>query len=163
MSLVRGNSGGTIIIGSFVAAYALTVMPVPDWARAARPEWVALVLIYWCMAVPHRVGVGVAWLAGLFQDALQVGLLGQQALVYAAVAFVVLKLHQRIRVYPLGQQALILLVLLALANLLQVWINGLTGRPTPELSYWLSPLVGTLLWPWIFILMRGIRRHYGVQ
>ncbi|MEX0731034.1 MAG: rod shape-determining protein MreD [Aquisalimonadaceae bacterium] len=162
MSAARG-SGGLVIVGSFLAAYLLTVMPLPDWARAARPEWVALVLIYWCMAVPHRVGVGVAWVAGLGQDALQAGLLGQQALAYAVVAFVVLKLHQRIRVYPLGQQALIVLVLLTLVNLIQMWINGLTGRPTPGLSYWLPPLVGTFLWPWIFILMRGIRRHYGVK
>lgn len=162
MNLARSN-GGAVILWSFLAAYLLSVMPLPEWARVARPEWVTLVLIYWCMAVPHRVGVGLAWLAGLLQDALQGGLLGQQALMYAAVAFVVLKLHQRIRVYPLGQQALIVLLLLAMANLIQVWINGLTGRPTPGLSYWLPPVVGTLLWPWIFILMRGIRRQFSVQ
>lgn len=158
----RGN-GGLVVLGSFVAAYMLTIMPLPEMVRAARPEWVALVLMYWCMAVPHRVGVGVGWLAGLGQDALQSGLLGQQALAYAVIAFVVLQLHQRIRVYPLAQQALIVLVLLTLVNLIQVWINGLTGRPTPHLSYWLPPLVGTLLWPWFFIFMRGVRRQFGVR
>lgn len=162
MSLAHGR-GGLVILSSFLAAYVLMLIPVPEWAMAARPEWVVLILVYWCMAVPQRVGVGVAWLAGLMQDALQAGLLGQHALAYALVAFVVLKLHQRIRVYPLGQQALIVLVLLTLVTLIQIWINGLTGRPTPGLGYWLPPLVGTLLWPWVFILMRGIRRHYGVQ
>jgi len=155
--------GGLIIIGSFLVAYALTIAPMPELARTARPEWVALVLIYWCMALPQRVGVGVAWMAGLVQDALQAGLLGQHAMAYALIAFVVLKLHQRIRVYPLSQQALIVLLLLLMLNLTQVWINGLTGRPPTGLIHWLPPVVGTLLWPWIFILMRGIRRHFGVQ
>lgn len=162
MSVTRGN-GGLIIVSSFLLAYILTVMPLPDWALPARPEWVALVLIYWCMAVPQRVGVGIAWIAGLGQDALQSGLLGQQALAYAVVAFLVLKLHQRIRVYPLAQQALFVLLLLALVNLIQVWINGIIGRSVPGFAYWLPPLVGTFIWPWVFILMRGVRRHYGVQ
>ncbi len=155
--------GRLVILLSILLAYVLVVIPLPDWARLARPEWVALVLIYWCMAVPQRVGVGVAWLAGLGQDALQAGLLGQQALAYALLALVVLKLHQRIRVYPLGQQALIVLGLLFLVTLVQVWTNGLIGRPMSVHSYWLPPVVGMLLWPWLVVLLRGVRRYYGVQ
>ncbi len=155
--------GGVAILGSILVAYALTVVPLPEWARLARPEWVALVLIYWCMAVPHRVGVVTAFLAGLGQDALQGTLLGQHALAYVLLAFVVVKLHQRIRVYPLGQQAVVVLVLLAMVHLIQFWINGLVGRPMPGLVYWLPPLIGTLVWPWFFVIMRGVRRYYGVQ
>ena len=151
-----------VILCSLLIAYALTIMPLPSWAAVARPQWVALVLIYWCMAVPHRVGVGVAWLAGLAQDALQASLLGQHAFSYAIAAYLVLKLHQRIRVYPLGQQAVIVLLILLMIHLMQVWVNGLVGRPPPPPEYWLGPVVGTLFWPWIFILMRGIRRRYGV-
>ncbi len=152
-----------VILCSLLVAYALTIVPLPAWASAARPQWVALVLVYWCMAVPHRVGVGVAWLAGLAQDALQATLLGQHAFSYAIAAYLVLKLHQRIRVYPLGQQSMIVLVLLLMIQLIQVWVNGLIGRPQPPVDYWLAPLVGTLLWPWVFIAMRGIRRRYGVS
>ncbi|MCC5811147.1 MAG: rod shape-determining protein MreD [Ectothiorhodospiraceae bacterium] len=155
--------GGTAIFGSILIAYVLTVVPLPEWARLARPEWVALVLIYWCMAVPHRVGAVTAFLAGLGQDALQGTLLGQHALAYVILAFVVVKLHQRIRVYPLGQQAVVVLVLLAMVHLIQFWINGLVGRPMPGAIYWLPPLIGTLVWPWLFVIMRGVRRYYGVQ
>lgn len=162
MTLAR-RRGGIAILGSILVAYVLTVAPLPEWARLARPEWVALVLIYWCMAVPHRVGVVTAFLAGLGQDALQGTLLGQHALAYVLLAFVVVKLHQRIRVYPLGQQAVVVLVLLAMVHLIQFWINGLVGRPMPGLVYWLPPLIGTLVWPWLFVIMRGVRRYYGVQ
>ncbi len=162
MTLVQ-QRGGAVILFSILIAYALTIMPLPEWARVARPEFVALVLIYWCMAVPHRVGVFTAFLAGLGQDALQGSLLGQQALAYVLLAYLVLKLHQRIRVYPLIQQAGIVLILLAMTQLIQTWINGLVGRPNPGPEYWLPPLLGTLIWPWLFVIMRGVRRHYGVQ
>lgn len=157
------SRGRLVILVTILVAYVLVVVPLPAWAQLARPEWVALVLIYWCMAVPQRVGVGVAWLAGLGQDALQAGLLGQQALAYALLAFVVLKLHQRVRVYPLGQQALIVLALLSLVTLVQVWTNGLIDRPMSIHSYWLPPVIGMLLWPWLVVLLRAVRRYYGVR
>ena len=74
------GGGGWIIVTSFLAALALTVLPLPDWVALIRPEWVALVLIYWCMALPGRVGVGFAWITGLLLDVLRAGLLGQHAL-----------------------------------------------------------------------------------
>lgn len=157
------HRGGWIIFLSILIAYVLTLLPLPEWAQGARPEWAALVVIYWCMAVPHRFGVALAWLVGLGQDALQATLLGQHALAYALAAYIVLRLHQRIRVYPLSQQALIVLLLLLLIHLLQLWINGLVDRPIPDPTYWLPPIVGTLMWPWIFVLMRGVRRHFSVQ
>ncbi len=155
--------GGWVIFVSVLVAYMLTIVPLPEWARLARPEWAALVLIYWCMAVPHRVGVVIGWLVGLGQDAVQATLLGQHALAYALVAYLVLRLHQRIRVYPLPQQALIVLVLLLLSNLVQAWISGLANQPVPGAAYWLPPLIGTLLWPWVFVIMRGVRRRFSVQ
>lgn len=162
MALAARQGGGVIFV-SIIVAYALTIMPLPDWAQPARPAWAALVLIYWCMAVPHRVGVVFAWLVGLGQDALQATLLGQHALAYALMAYLVLHLHQRIRVYPLPQQAAIVLLLLLLVHVVQAWISGLADRPTPGLVYWLPPLVGTLLWPWVFVVMRGVRRRFSVQ
>lgn len=159
----RAHHGGAVIVVSILAAYMLTVLPLPDWASVARPEWTALVLIYWCMAVPHRVGVTIGWLAGLGQDVVQATLLGQHALAYAVLAYLVLRLHQRIRVYPLPQQALIVLVLLLLVQLSQAVIAGLVDHPPPAMAYWLPAVTGTLLWPWIFILLRGARRRFGVQ
>ena len=64
------------VILSFLTAFVLTLLPLPDWANAYRPDWVALVLIYWCLDLPHRIGPGVGWVAGLMLDITQASLLG---------------------------------------------------------------------------------------
>ena len=62
-----------------IGAFMLAIMPLPDWAVEFRPDWVTLVLIYWAMAVPTRVGVTVAWFAGLLLDVSYGTLMGQHA------------------------------------------------------------------------------------
>ncbi|MBZ0070269.1 MAG: rod shape-determining protein MreD [Thiohalobacteraceae bacterium] len=162
MSTLIRHHGGAIIIFTFVVALILTVVPLPNELRMLRPDWVLLVLIYWCMALPQRVGVGIGWLLGLFTDALTGTLLGQHALAYSLVAFLTLKLHQRLRLYPLWQQALSMLVLLALGQLLILWVNGIVGRPIHSWLYWMPSLIGALLWPVVFLLLRGLRRTFRV-
>lgn len=156
--------GGAVTLAlTLLAALVLTIMPLPDWAEPFRPDWVALAVIYWCMALPHRVGVFVAWIVGLLLDVATGALLGQHALALAVVAFATLNLHQRLRVFPLGQQALSVLVLLGLNRLLLLWIYGLIGRPVESWEYWLPALTGALLWPWIFVILRAVRRRFDVQ
>jgi rod shape-determining protein MreD len=148
----------TILIG-----YLLTLMPLPEWAQVFRPQWVALILIYWCMALPERIGVGVGFIAGLLLDVLTGTLLGQHALGFSVVAFVTLKLHLRVRVMPLRQQVFTIFILLLVERLLALWSTGAAGYPTPSLWYWMTPLVGMLLWPWIYILLRDTRRRFHVS
>lgn len=157
------QQGGWVILLSFIVSLMLTIIPLPDMLQYLRPEWSALVLLYWCMALPQRIGVGVGWVAGLFLDVLKGALLGQHALGLAVVAYLTLQLHQRIRVYPLWQQALTVLMLLNLYQLLLVWFDGITGQPSKGLAYWLPPLAGMLIWPWIFLLLRHLRRRYKVR
>ncbi len=157
------HHGGWVILLSFMAAYLLTVMPMPrEWAWL-RPEWTALVLIYWCLAVPQRVGVAVGWLAGLFQDVLRGALLGQYALGLAVVAYLTLKLHRRLRLFPLWQQALSVLVLVALQQLLVLWVQGILGQARPAWAYWLPAATSALLWPPLFLLLRALRRRFRVS
>lgn len=162
MTVVR-HHGGWVILASIVIGYLLTVLPLPAEVEQLRPDWSALIIIYWVLALPQRVGVVVAWLVGLFQDALVGTLLGAHALAFALVAFLTLKLHQRIRVFPLWQQALSVLVLLLLIRLILYWINGLIGRPAAEWVFWTPALVGTLFWPVVFVFLREMRRRYRVQ
>jgi len=154
--------GGQVIIISLLIAYVLTIMPLPEWARDWRPDWVALVLIYWCMAAPQRVGVGVAWLAGLLLDVLHGALLGQYALGLAVTAYLVLNVHLRLRNQPLWQQAGVVMAILAIHRLLVLWVNGVIGHPPGTWGYWLPVLVGGLLWPWLFVVLRDLRRRYKV-
>ena len=157
------HQGGWFIVASFLLAYVLTIVPLPPWLTYARPDWVALVLVYWCFALPERVGVGVGWLCGLLQDVLQSSLLGQHALAYALLAFLTLKLHQQVRVFPLWQQALSVMLLLLAVRLLVLWSNSFVGRPLPVTSYWLGALTGAVLWRAVFFLMRELRHRFGVR
>ena len=157
------HRGGGVILASFIIALMLTVVPLPDTAALLRPEWVALVLIYWCLAVPTRVGVGVGWISGLVLDVARGTLLGQHALALSLVAFIALNLHQRVRVFPLWQQAVIVLLLVVLQQLLVVWVRGITGH-APDLWLYLLPAVTSMvIWPWLFILLRYTRRHFQVK
>lgn len=161
MTLARHQNGVVILI-LFLIALVLTVMPLPDWVRDFRPQWVTLMLIYWCLALPQRVGVGTAWTLGVFEDVLTGTLLGQHALGLSVTAFLALRLHQRIRIFPLWQQSLSVFVLLLVEHLLSLWVIGATGQPTPSLWYWMPTLVGMFLWPWFYIVLRDVRRRFKV-
>lgn len=163
MNTLTQRHGGSVIFISLLAALLLITLPLPESLRMLRPEWVLLTLIYWAMAVPHRVGVGYAWLLGLFTDVLTGTLLGQHALAYCIVTFLTVKLHQRLRLYPLWQQSLSILTLLALSQLLLLWVNGMIGRPVHSWLYWLPSLLGAVLWPVVFLLLRGVRRSFRVS
>jgi rod shape-determining protein MreD len=154
--------GGWIIIVTFLIALVLTIVPLPKWIALFRPEWLALLTIYWCMALPQRVGIGYAWTAGIVEDVARDALLGQHALAMTVIAYITLKLHQRIRVFPPWQQALNILVLIALFQLLVVWIQGVIGQPRASWLYWLPSLSSMLVWPWTLMLMRRLRRNFSV-
>jgi rod shape-determining protein MreD len=148
----------TLLIG-----FILSIMPLPEWASSYRPQWVALILIYWCMAIPERIGVGISWTTGFLLDVLTGTLLGQHALGFSVIAYIMLKLHLRVRVMPLRQQVFTIFILLLLERLLALWSTGAAGYPTPSLLYWITPLISTLLWPWVFIVLRDLRRRFRIS
>jgi rod shape-determining protein MreD len=155
--------GGFVIIITFIVALTLMMMPLPAWAEAARPQWLMMVVIYWCIALPDRFGVIFAWMAGLVLDVATGALLGQNALAFGIVAFLAIKLHLRIRLFPLWQQALSILILIALYQIITLWVKGFTGQSAQTWAYWLASLTSMLLWPFVFTLLRGVRRFYRVR
>jgi len=148
-----------IVLVTFLAALMLTVMPLPDWIVAWRPTWVAMVVIYWSLALPQRVGIGTAWVLGILLDVLQGSLLGQHAIGLAIVAYVTLKLHLQIRQHPLYQQSLFVGLLVAIYLCLVVWVNGIIGRSPHSWSFLTPVMTSMLLWPWLFVILRDIRRR----
>lgn len=145
---------------SLLLAYGLTIAPLPELVAPARPEWVLLVLIYWSMAFPRRVGILTAFVAGLFLDILQHQVLGQNALTLAVALFIVLQIYPRLRVYPVWQQAVAIALLVALVRFLHMWIQGATGFPPDSLLYWSPILTSALVWPLIYHLLRDARRRW---
>ena len=163
MAQLTPPQGRWVIVLSFVVALLLTAMPLPQWLIHARPEWVALTLVYWCLALPQRVGVGAAWFLGLLLDVLRGAVLGQHALALSLVAFLALKLHRQIRVYPMWQQALSVMGFMTLYALLVLWISGFLEERTSHWRYWLPVVTSALIWPWLFVVLRDVRRHFGVR
>ncbi|HEX9584643.1 MAG TPA: rod shape-determining protein MreD [Gammaproteobacteria bacterium] len=157
--LHRGNG---VVVLSIIVALMLTALPMPDWAAVWRPAWLALVIIYWCMALPSRIGVLVAWFSGILLDVLVGTLLGQHALALSVVAFITLQFYRQVRVLPLWQQGITIFGLVFVHQVLVLWINGIQGMPVPVSAYWASPLISMVLWPWVFIVLRDIRRIYQV-
>ncbi|KOR27749.1 rod shape-determining protein MreD, partial [Achromatium sp. WMS3] len=116
----------------------------------------------WTLALPQRINIGSAWLIGILQDVITGTLLGQHALAFSVVTFVVVSLHLRIRMFPLWQQSIIVMVLLFLERLLELWVIMATNQPIPSLWYWVPALTSTPLWPWVYIVLRDVRRRFGV-
>lgn len=161
--ILEEAKGTRYIVISLIIALALTVIPVPDYLTSFRPEWVALVLLYWIMALPQRIGVNVAWILGLCLDVLKGALLGQHALAMAVLAYLMLKLSLRIRVYPFWQQSVVVGLILFIYYALLLWIYDMTGTIDYSWNYWWPVLLGAVLWPWIFIILRDLRRRYHIS
>ena len=161
--MLNKNAGGWIIIISLLIAFLLTALPLPAWANPWRPAWVAMVLIYWCMALPGRVGIGTAWCLGLFLDVQQSALLGQNALILALVAYFILQIHKRFRIFPLVQQSFLIGFIIIFYLLIASWITGIMGLAPQTWTYWAPVLSSMVLWPWLFVILRDMRRKYHVN
>lgn len=150
-----------MVLLTLVVALFLTILPLPAAAEDLRPQWVALTLIFWALALPDRVGVFWAFGTGLVLDVATGTLLGYHALGFSVIVYAAVELHARVRIFPLWQQALLVWLLLALERLLALWVLGATGQPMPSLTYWWSPFVGLILWPWLTVVLRDLARRAG--
>ena len=159
--LIRRDTG--IIIVTLIIALLLTVLPMPDWLLYFRPQWVALLLIFWILTLPTRVGVFWSFFMGLMLDVTAGTLLGQHALSFSIMGYLVVELHQRLQLFRAWQQALSVWLLLTLERLLSLWVLGAAGQPTPALSYWFATFVGMILWPWLMILLRDLTRNLDMN
>jgi rod shape-determining protein MreD len=162
MTLSDTSRSRLIIAASFGVALVLAVMPGPIWAEQFRPDWTALVLIYWCIAVPQRVSVGTGWTVGLALDVLNGSLLGQHALALGTIAYLAGRLHTQLRVFPRWQQAASVLLLLLVNYLAVLWVRALIDQAPASWSYWTPSIVGALVWPWLFVILRDVRRRWKV-
>ena len=153
-----------VIFLSLLIAYLLAIVPFPEWAMNYRPEWVPIVLIYWVIALPYRVGIGSAFVAGLVLDVLEGSTLGVNALALVVVAYVALSLHQRMRMFSALQQSGLVLALVGLNLMLCNWLQILTGQSVPSnLMFLMAALTSAVIWPSLFQLLRQIRRSFDVH
>ena len=164
MVIKEKSNGVWIIVLSFFLAYLLAIVPFPDWAMSYRPEWVAMVLIYWVVALPYRVGIGSAWFAGLVLDILKGSVLGLNAVGLVIVAYVTLSLHLRFRMFSSLQQAGLVLVLIGINLFLCHWLGVMTGYTSAsDMMFIMGALTSAVLWPSLFQILRQTRRSFEVR
>ena len=121
-----------------------------------RPDWVAIVLVYWSLFKPGHFGFLTAFWLGLALDTLYGSLLGQHALALLTVTYIARHFHLRIRVFPIWQMSVTVLALLALYEFLLFWADGVAARTVPVVDRWVPVAIGALLWPLIFASMRRL-------
>ena len=156
MASARRN--GWMSILSLVATLALASVPLPDVVAPLRPDWVAVVLLYWSLMAPRHFSLMTAFWMGIALDTLTGALLGQNALALLVIVYLAEKFHLRLRVFPLSQLAITVLLLLCLYEFVLFWIDGLAGRSVPLIERWAPPLTGTLVWIAMIGLFERSRR-----
>ncbi|MFT3754976.1 MAG: rod shape-determining protein MreD [Pseudoxanthomonas sp.] len=142
---------------SLLIALLLGLLPLPDALLPLRPYWLALVLAYWAIEAPERVGLGFAFLIGIVADLCYGGLLGEQALRLTVMVFILQRFRARLRFFPLLQQALLIGALLLNDRIVALLVHLALGEPRLPWSYWWAPLVGMALWPPLFVLLDALR------
>ena len=128
-----------------------------------RPDWVAIVVLYWVIAVPQQVGMTTAWVAGLLVDSVTGNLLGQHALGLVIVAFTGLTLYERLRMFSMLQQAFIVFVTVSIAQLIDLLVEIMTRDAAFTLWVFGPAVVSALLWPVAFDVLRAIRRRARIR
>jgi rod shape-determining protein MreD len=154
---------GWIIWLTFAIGLLLSVSPLPQFMEVLRPLWLSLLLAFWCLNVPAKIGMTTAWVLGLAEDVLYGTLLGQNALILSLTTFLVLSLQQRMRMFPMWQQSLVIFVVLGVMQLVQLWLSALTGNRQPTLALVLPAVTSALLWPWVSYGLRGLRRRFNIN
>ena len=138
---------------------ALAINLLPAGRHPAQPDLLAVVLVFWNVHQPRRVGVGLAFLFGLLMDVHEGALLGQHALAYTLLSFVAITIHRRLTWFGLGGQALQVLPVFLAAHAVSLLVRLLAGGMFPGWWMLLAPLIEALLWPLATLLLLAPQRR----
>lgn len=157
------SHGRWIIVVSCLIALFLQLMPWPKEIYIFKPSWLALILIYWTMALPHRVSVGYAFIFGIIWDLTLGSTLGIRSIALSLVVYLVAFKSQLLRNMALWQQALIVVLLSFLMGMTILLLEVSLSHAVFRMDILWHSFTNGMLWPWLFLLMRKIRRKFGVR
>ncbi|TBW56821.1 rod shape-determining protein MreD [Marinobacter halodurans] len=146
---------------SILVSLVLSISMFPVQWLVYRPEWLGLMVFYWTFRAPSRFGVLVAWVLGLCLDVLESSTLGVNALAMALVAFLVLTTHQRLRMFPLPQQCLMVFLLLGINQMFVHFVDQLLGGGNPGFTYLLPAVTSTLVWPFVCAILDRLNLKFA--
>ena len=155
--MIRAVNYPVFVLSVFVAlVLSIALFPVA-WLQW-RPEWLGLVVFYWTFRAPSHFGIFVAWLLGLLLDVMESATLGVNALALSLVAFLILTTHQRLRMFPLPQQCLMVFLLLGIDQMAVHFIKLVMGAEVSGFGYLYPALTSALVWPLVSWLLDSLNR-----
>ena len=147
----RALSEAALMWLTLIGAFVLTLLPVGDLMRPIWPYWVAMVVIYWALEGNRLRSLGQAFVIGLLLDVFTGSLLGHHALSLLIISFLLERFRNQLRFFPPWQQAAAVMALLLNDRVVSLWAVWIGGEPWPPFIWWLAPLVGMIVWPWLFL------------
>ena len=138
---------------------AMVVNMLPLGRTPWMPDLLAIVLVFWSVHQPLRVGIGAAFVFGIAMDVHQASLLGQHALAYTALSFFAITIHRRLLWFTVPSQAVQVLPLFAAAHAIELAIRMIAGGIFPGVSLLLAPVIESLLWPVVSVILLAPQRR----
>lgn len=142
---------------SLAAAFLLNLLPWGSWGWV--PDFVALTLVFWSIYQPRKVGIGIAFLMGLVMDVHSASLLGENALAYTLLSYFAITIHRRVLWFRPTVQALHVMPLLLVMQVVQVLVQLAVSGKLPAWSYFAQSFVATALWPLVCWLLLAPQRR----
>lgn len=145
---------------TFLVGMMLTILPLPKWAVCYQPAWVLMILLFWMITIPYRVGIGVAFVVGCLLDLLMGTTLGEHALLFTFLAYFFIRHHALIRSLPTWQQMILVSITMTVYLILQYWIMVIVHSGPLTGKYWLTLISTTVLWPWLRFLLNDYQHRF---
>ena len=125
----------------------LTIIPLPDLINSFRLPWLMMTVIYFSIFNVALIGVFSAWLSGLILDLMAGGLMGENAMILSVISYLSYRFRFQIRVYPIWQIMVVVLLFLSLGELLSLWIQGVSGTMDLSVTEWINISIAVIIWP----------------
>jgi len=163
---VNPTQGGWLILLTVAAAMVLAVVHVPEswpqWLGWLRPAWVAMVIFYWVMELPHRIGLIAAWVLGALVDVLLAEPLGMNGVILAAITYVAWRFYERLRMYSIFQQCGVVFLLVLGAEVARALVLNVVADRALSWGVTGPPLISLLLWPFVALALGRLRLQFRV-
>ena len=156
------HQGGWLIVISLLLAMVMTLFPMPDSWQPWRPSWLMLVLSFWVITLPERIGLLWALICGLLLDVLLNTSLGLHGFALAITTFMLQILYKRIRLFPHWKQGLSIAAISSVYIALTYWLTKLTGK-SHEFIAWQAIILNGVLWPWIYLVLKQLASYFKVR
>jgi len=160
-------NGGWVILASIAVAMMLAVVHLPEslpqWLGWLRPAWLVLIVFYWVMALPQRFGLVSAWITGLLLDVLYADPLGVNGFFLAALTYLTWSFYERLRMYSVLQQCAVVFLAVLAVDFARMIVQSIAREGGYTWLVLMPAIASTLVWPFVSVVLNGVRRQFRVE